>query len=350
MFGSEFETEETLRAPYRLRRQFRAVSEQRPGHAWEGILHQNWAGWRDWFISRGQSSAVAENEASRAIRRHMPEMEKLIDRLAAFLPDDPVLREFLSFWCPPRYLVSCTQAASVDANGPFLLRNYDLDPALNEATLLHSNWRGKKVVGMVEGLAGLSDGMNENGLAISLSFGGRVVKGRGFGIPLIMRYVLETCTDVADGIEALRAVPCHMSYNVTLTDKSGDMATAFLAPDRHAMISRTPWATNHQLGVEWPRHGRMSATIERAKHLHGRYQHGWPQEDALRGDFNTPPFFSCNYRASYGTVFTACYRPTQDRVELSWGDQRVQEWQMADFRDGTHLIEYTDAGSRILSN
>ncbi|PHS19298.1 MAG: hypothetical protein COA78_00100 [Blastopirellula sp.] len=340
----------TAPAPYRLRRTFRAVSEVRPGKQWQRLLADGWIGWREWYVARAASTASTEREAVRAVRRYMPELEKLLDGLAGHLPDDPVLREFLAFWCPPRYLVNCTQAASVDDQGPFLMRNYDLDPALNEATLLHSQWRGKKVMGMVEGLSGLSDGINENGLAISLSFGGRVIKGRGFGIPLIMRYVLETCTDVQDGIEALRAIPCHMSYNVTMVDVKGAMSTAFLAPDRRAMIQNTPWATNHQLGVEWPRHGRMSATIERAQRLHQRYKTTYPTEAQLRRAFLGAPFFSRNYRAGYGTVFSACYRPIQQTALLGWGDKQVHCWSMNSFKDTSLEIEYTDAGSRVLTD
>lgn len=187
------------RPEYLLHRRFSGLSEGPVGAVWQNLLQAHWPGWRDWYLARGGTTAATTREAERALRRHMPEMVNLHDRLSAALPEDPVLREFLTFWCPPRYLVSCTQAASTDREGAFLMRNYDLDPALSEATLLCSAWRGRQVMGMVEGLCGLSDGMNEDGLALSLSFGGRIVAGQGFGIPLIIRYVLETCTDVQDG-------------------------------------------------------------------------------------------------------------------------------------------------------
>ena len=334
---------------YRLRRSFVAMAETAPGPAWESLLREHWPGWRDWFVAREGSTAAGPGEANRALRKHMPEMIALIDRLASHLPDDPALHEFLTFWCPPRYLVSCSQAASHDANGPFLMRNYDLDPELNEATLLWSKWRGKAVMGMVEGLAGMSDGINENGLSVSLSFGGRVISGRGFGIPLLVRYVLETCTDVQDGVEALRALPCHMSYNVTLTDKWGNAATVFLAPDRPPMVHPVPWATNHQLGVESPRHGRMSATIERAQILHRMFTETRPDEGTLKTAFLAPPFFSRNYRIGYGTVFSACYRPTEGSVRLIWGDGQSHDWQIDQFNPTRIDVEYSDLGSRLIS-
>ncbi|MDA7963446.1 C45 family peptidase [Ruegeria sp.] len=350
MLSPESENLQATQGAYRVTRVFQAVREDRPGVQWQQILGRSWGEWRQWYLARGATTARSEAEAMRAIRRHMPEMERLIDTLAGFLPDDPELREFLTFWCPPRYLVSCTQAASVDQAGPFLIRNYDLDPELSEATLLLSNWRGKAVMGMVEGMAGLSDGINENGLAISLSFGGRLVTGRGFGIPLIMRYVLETCTDVQDAIDALRLIPCHMSYNVTMTDASGAAATAFLAPDRRAMINRTSWATNHQLGVEWPRHGRISATLERASHLSRCYQAGLPTEASLRHAFLHPPFFSRHYRLGYGTVFSTSYRPLELSMSMIWGDGDERTWRIGGFEPSASTIEYSDAGSRLLAH
>jgi predicted choloylglycine hydrolase len=54
---------------------------------------------------------------------------------------------------------------------------------------------------MLDCLWGLLDRVNDAGLAISLAFGGRPQVGEGFGIPLVIRYVQETCgsTEVSLG-------------------------------------------------------------------------------------------------------------------------------------------------------
>ena len=49
-----------------------------------------------------------------------------------------------------------------------LVRNYDLSPDLNEGLLLRSEWTGSPVMGMVEFLWGVSDGVNARGLRASL--------------------------------------------------------------------------------------------------------------------------------------------------------------------------------------
>ena len=98
-----------------------------------------------------------------------------------------------------------------------------------DAVQLATNWTGRRVIGMSDSLWGLLDGMNDDGLAVSLAFGGRKVVGVGFGMPLILRYVLETCCTVDEGVAALLRIPSHMSYNVTLVDAQGAYQTVYVA-------------------------------------------------------------------------------------------------------------------------
>ena len=114
---------------------------------------------------------------------------------------------------------------------------------------------------------GLVDGVNDRGLAISLTFGGRTIVGIGLGVPIILRYIMECCDTTADAIEALKRIPCHMSYNVTVVDKHGKYATVYLSPDRKAQVTDQRVATNHQEHVEWHRHARATATVERERFL-----------------------------------------------------------------------------------
>ncbi|NDW54494.1 C45 family autoproteolytic acyltransferase/hydolase [Aliiroseovarius sp. PrR006] len=326
---------------------FRSLTEDAPGKAWRRVVAHGWPGWREWFTERG-GGELSLTDARRALRRHMPEIETLWDDLVNTADAGNTLRRFLSFWCPPRYLVNCSQAVLVDDDGPLLIRNYDLDPALNEATMLTTNWRGTRVIGMVEAMSGLADGMNEHGLAASLTFGGRIEVGKGFGIPLIMRYVLQMCRDVTDAVEVLRAVPSHMSYNITLADASGKWATVFITPDRPTMVQEQPWATNHQIGVEWPRHGRISNTLGRAEHLERLLTDPATNATRLNREFLQSPIFSTNYRQGFGTVYTAAYRPTQGRVRLSWHDGTSQDWNIAKPVTREQSIAYSDGGSYAL--
>ncbi|MEZ5934559.1 MAG: C45 family peptidase [Alphaproteobacteria bacterium] len=329
---------------------FRSLTEEAPGAAWRSVFAHGWPGWREWFLRRGGEDRPSLHEAERRLCRHMPEFvavwESLIDAAGA---DDHAAR-FLSFWQPPRYLVNCSQMALVDAEGPLLIRNYDLDPTLNEARVFKTRWKHRAVMGMVEGMAGLADGMNRSGLALSLAFGGRAVCGAGFGVPLILRYVLEVCTNVADAIEALRAVPCHMAYNVTLIDRSGARATVMLAPDHPPFVSAQAHATNHQLGVEWPRHGRLTRTLERAARLESlaaSVGHGpcGSCENTLASAFLAPPLFSDRYGEGFGTVYTTAYRPLDGSMTLYWPGERPWRFSFDDYPREVRRITY-DAPSQ----
>ncbi len=272
----------------------------------------------------------------------MPEMVALWRRLVDLAGADDEAARFLTFWTPPRYLANCSQAAIVDRDGPLLIRNYDLDPALNEASLLKSRWLGRDVIGMVEGMAGLADGMNSAGLAVSLAFGGRPLFGRGFGIPIIMRYLLEVCNDVADAVEALRAVPCHMSYNVTLLDKSGRHATVLLAHDRPPIVTDARFCTNHQLGAVWPRHDRHTRSRQRESALARIMCQDAPSGGRLREAFLRAPLHSKRYDSGFGTVYTAAYRPLDGTLSLHWPGLTPWNKSFGAFDEGERRLLYQD--------
>ncbi|MBK0398231.1 hypothetical protein H0I76_03435 [Limibaculum sp. M0105] len=321
------------------------MSEDKPGLAWKDVFERGWPGWRRWFLSRGGDSQPTRNAAERALRQHMPDFEPLWHALVTTARADADAARFLSFWRPPRYLVGCSQAAFIDERGPGLIRNYDLDPGLNETTMLHSRWRGRRVMGMVDGMAGLADGMNDAGLAVSLAFGGRVVAGRGFGIPIIVRYILETCSSVDEAVEVLRAVPSHMSYNVTLIDRSGASATVFVAPDRPTILRTTPYATNHQLGVEWPQHGRISRTLLRSEHLENLFNRKVLSGAGLMQEFRQKPLFSTGYASGFGTVYTVLYRPLEGTATLIWSTESEHSWSIDHFVPAEITAVYDQNGS-----
>jgi predicted choloylglycine hydrolase len=222
------------------------------------------------------------------------------------------------------------------------VRNYDLDAALPEGYLLMSAWLGRRVIGMVEGMAGLADGMNEAGLAVSLAFGGRPVVGRGFGVPLIVRYLLEVCADVQDAIDALRGLPCHMSYNLTMVDAAGRGATVMLAPDRPPIVAGAALATNHQLGAEWPRHARLSRTLERAELLADALADPATDGDVLEQRFLAPPLHSRRYAEGFGTIYTAAYRPVRGAMRLSWPGLSPWRQSFQGFKADTRRLTFAD--------
>jgi hypothetical protein len=223
---------------------------------------------------------------------------------------------------------------------PVLIRNYDLDPALHEGIILHSAWNGRQVIAVNECLWGADDGMNDAGLVVSITFGGRNIVGDGFGIPIILRYILELCETTAEAVEVLRRVPSHMAYNVTLLDRQGDYATAFVSPDRPTQVTRKPVATNHQQSIEWPEHARFSRTLERERFLTEQLADAGLTEEALLRAFLRAPLFNTHYRHGFGTLYTAIYRPLQGKVEFHWPDGSwLQSFES--FEEGRRTVRYS---------
>jgi predicted choloylglycine hydrolase len=229
---------------------------------------------------------------------------------------------------------------------PLLVRNYDLDPGLSEATLLCSAWLGRRVIATSEAIAGAADGVNADGLAVSLTFGGRRAVGPGFGIPLILRYVLEVCATTAEAVAVLRRVPSHMSYNVTVVDRAGDYATVFLAPDRPVEVTRRRYTTNHQARVDWPEQAWFSRTIERADHLKGLLGGNGLTAAGLTRAFLEAPLFSRNYAGGFGTVYTAAYRPLDASLTLHWPGMTPWRLSCADFAEGSRTVKYSGEAHR----
>ena len=166
----------------------------------------------------------------------MPELVPTWERLVDLTGPDETAARMLTLWDPPRFLPGCSQA--VLDSPPALVRNYDYSPDLFERVVYSSSFTGRRVIGMGDCLWGLLDGMNEDGLVASLAFGGRRGSASGFGIPLVVRYVLEVADSVSSAVAALERVPVSMTYNITLVDARGDAATAFVSLAAHRWLRR----------------------------------------------------------------------------------------------------------------
>ena len=87
------------------------------------------------------------------------------------------------------------------------------------------------MLGMSDCLWGLLDGVNDAGLAVSLTFGGRRDVGDGFGDParraLPARDLRRRSREAR---EALARIPVHAPQNLTLLDRSGAYLTAYVGP------------------------------------------------------------------------------------------------------------------------
>lgn len=274
----------------------------------------------------------------RALRTHMPELLPTYERLVELAGGSDSVARLLSLWCPTPYLTACSQAVW-QGGPPILVRNYDYHPMLWDGVQLATSWTGRRVVGMSDSLWGLLDGINEDGLVVSLSFGGRTAVGEGFGMPLILRYVLETCRTVDEGVATLLRVPTHMSYNVTLLDRQGAFQTVYLAPDRPPFVAHRPFATNHQRHIEWELFAEATATVDRERYLIARLDDPGETADRFVSRFLEPPLYQSSFARGWGTLYTAVYEPHSGGTALHWAGLSLRQ-SIDAFQDTTVTLSF----------
>ena len=320
---------------------FRAVAEQSPGAKWQALFAGAWPAYRSWFLQEGDGARPSYVKGRLMLERHMPELLPTYERLVDLAGGGDLSARLLTLYNPPPYLAGCSQGVIV-RDEPVLVRNYDYAPARLEGVVLDSAWNGRRVIGMSDCLWGLLDGMNDAGLAVSLTFGGRRVLGSGFGIPLVVRYLLETCTTVAGCVAALARLPSNLAHNLTLVDATGAALTAQVAPDRRPVYDPCPIATNHQTAVDWPEHARLTRTVEREQRLVALRADPAVTPERFVEAFFEPPLYSNAYSRGFGTLYTAVYRPASGRVDYLWPGGALHE-SFAAFHEGIHTEPLQDA-------
>ena len=304
---------------------FKAVSEpSQPGLKWQRLFKIHWPAYKKWLLTEKDGETPSLKASQKALKKYMPEMVPTYDRLCKLVKADRIAARFLTGFQPPTYLSGCAQVV-LNGKQPQLIRNYDYHPSLIEGTQLLSSWNGKRVIATSDCLIGALDGMNEDGLAVSLSFGGRREVGVGFGIPFILRYVLEFCSTHEEAVAALCRIPSHMAYNVTVIDKNDGHKTVRLAPGRAPEVTDDNYATNHQGTVSWPENAVFNQTLERSASLEKTLLPGQVDAELVLNAFLSPPLYNTRYSEGFGTLYTAAYLPKNGGVHLYWPGEKLSQ-------------------------
>ncbi len=335
-----------LKFQHMLQLNFHSISENKPGPKWQQLFNKHWPAYKAWFQSKGAVNNPDLETAQAQLEKYMPKFMPTYRALCELAGNDPVAKRFLTGYQPPAYITGCSQAVYQDK--PQLVRNYDYHPNLCEGTLLNSAWNDKHVIAIGDCLWGVVDGMNTDGLVASLTFGGRKVVGKGFGIPFILRYVLEFCTNVDEAVEELKRIPTHMAYNVMVLDKSGAHKMLQLAPDKDPVITDMLQSTNHQGEIDWPAHARFSKTLEREQFIKELLSKESMGPEKIAQAFLKIPLFNTQYKDGFGTIYTSLYRPAEGYMELRWQGETLRQ-SFSDFNEGENLISFSDKVQTVSS-
>jgi predicted choloylglycine hydrolase len=270
-----------------------------------------------------------------ALEEHMPELLPIYEQVCEQAGGGDLVSRYLSLYQPPPFMSGCTQVAW--NHKPYsLIRNYDYNPKWFEGVMLKTNWL-KPVIGISDCNWGLLDGINADGLAISLTFGGRKISGEGFGIPLVMRYVLETCKDVPQAVSTLLRLPVHMSYNVTVLDKTGKYKTIYLTPDKGPHVDIERVATNHQQDIEWLEYAEMTATRERKAYLDNLVGQLAQSRDDLSSRFLQAPLYNKDFHKNFCTLYSMQYDLEELSATVFWPNRSVKQ-SFDQFTEGREIV------------
>jgi predicted choloylglycine hydrolase len=316
-----------------------SLSEKEAGQKWQKLFQRHWPAYRMWYLRKSKAYSPDLRTCRAQLKKHMPEFYPTYLALCKLAGPDPAAHRFLTGYRPPRYMSGCAQI--VNEKEAQLVRNYDFDPKLSEGTLLHSAWNGRAVIAMGDSLIGVVDGMNENGLVVSLTFGGRKAVGDGFGIPFILRYVLEFCATLKEAVAVLLRIPSHMSYNIMLMNRLGEHRLVQVSPDSAPLVTDLSASTNHQGKVDWPEHAAFTKTIERELYLHEMLAKEEFTSDQIAKTFLKAPLFNRKYSKGFGTIYTAVYRPKEGLLQLMWPGITLHQT-FANFSEGITTISYSE--------
>ena len=312
---------------------FAAVSDDPTGANLQAAFEVRWPAYANWYLSGADNRERPSAEECRAqLQLHMPELlpcyDHLLHRLAP--PSHPeLLPQLLSLYNAPAFIAGCSQAVWRRPGEAALIRNYDFPHRLWDAMLLHSNWNGTRVMAMTDCLWGVLDGINEHGLAVSLSFGGRMQVGDGFSVTLILRYILEFCHTVEQACAVLQRVPVSMTYNVVVMDCHGNSRTVFIGPGQAAEVTERLSTTNHQpLSAAANRLNTDEDVLPdsrvRDRFLQSRLTDPQQSLPHLQQLFLSEPLYRSNKDArGWGTIYTSMYQPQLGTVSVMWPNQQL---------------------------
>lgn len=289
-----------------------------------------------WLLEEARTPEGAAR-AKALFARHMPELVPVLERLAEQAREIPYGEALLTHAAIKPFFSGCTQTARPGR----LLRNYDFPPDACEGTITRTDFL-RPVIGTQEGAWGLLDGMNDAGLAVSLTFGGRFEYGTGLSILIALRYLLETCATVDEAVERLRPLPISIPQNVTLSDPHRAVSVQ-VGPDIPLTVDPGPGAcaANHQLVAPVPPEQEANTrTLARLDAIRAAGP-DTPVAAMLR-----PPLHRMEYDQGLGTLYTADYRAADGEVTYHWPAADPWSFSFGSFHEGERTVELVPAPAK----
>jgi predicted choloylglycine hydrolase len=240
----------------------------------------------------------------------------------------------------------CTAFSFINQGKVYYGRNNDLPPFLKKVCKsIYYHPRGK--LGFILNTSSFvngEEGINESGLVAAMTF----VKPKweeikpGINSVFLVRYILEYCRNVSEGIKSLNRLPIASSCNIILTDKTGEMVVAecnpaeihVRYPDKNKNGEKFIITVNHFTSEVMQKHDASNGNAYYSKE---RYQTAFEAlkniieddgmiyaRDILSGKYG----FICQYqrKLNFDTIWSSLFDITGNRVFRAEGNPRRSKY------------------------
>ena len=296
---------------------FLALDEDKPGEQWKHQFDLRWKAYKRWFLRYGEADRPTYFESIKALRRYMPEFMPTYEAMVELAGGGDHAARFLSQYCPPPLFRGCSQAVYI-ADEATMVRSYDYSPYVFDGLLMRTRFDQREVIAMLDCMSGVLDGINSDGLAVSMSFGGREEFGEGFGVTLLLRYLLEYAGNVKEACELIARVPVQGAYNIMLLDRDAKFATVAVSAGREMRYLPGAVATNHQPDSSWPLYEEKVQTHLRHQYLTDLVATSAFSAQEFARQYLQPPLYHTQFARGFGTLYDAAYYPQRDSCEFFW--------------------------------
>ncbi|HWQ45399.1 MAG TPA: C45 family peptidase [Longilinea sp.] len=295
-------------------------------------------------------------EAKRLYEQFCPglneEIQGLTDTIG--ISPDRLIYHFFTYLLPPR----CSHFVLLPdqtANGHSLHgRSYEFNIETNDNRFCLTRPQGKHAhYGNTSLLLGRLDGMNENGLVVTMTAGGipigntpelRPPVQQGLQFWVVVRSLLENCKDVSEALDWLKEIPCGGNPILMLSDSQGQAARVEIYGAKKSIRSVEAGyltATNHFSDPEMEPHNGfvMANSPMRAKRIQS-----WIEEHSRTAGMDEgkqllsakyPQGLCCHYYAeTFGTLHSMLFDPQAKEIQICFGSPAENGWYSYDFRSG----------------
>ena len=275
-------------------------------------------------------------QSERILRKHFPEACEEIRGIAEGVG---VSYERFSAWlmCISVCLEipGCSMIAFKNDGKVVFGRNSDLPPIFRKisTSALYAPSNGYPFIANSSAFVSAEDGINENGLAVGMTYVWAKELKAGFSSMFFVRYILEKCATAEEGLKAIQNIPIGGAYHLILADKNGIVHVECSPQTIKINRGNLAVATNHFVSEEMKRY-------EGPKNLYfsnERYKTGY---DALRKEAHGVAVdyakdllsgklgFMCQYdkNVNFDTVWSSVFDISNNKIYRAEGNPSRTEF------------------------